>query len=225
MSESRAILHYAERPAHLPASLERASLASLPAARAGELRMRDEPARRLDSPLGIGLAVAAARAAGYDVEARLWPVEPGGRPRWPAGPEFSIAHAAGLVACAMLDDGAAVGCDIEAESAVAARDLRRVLDDAERRLLTRGALSPATLWTRKEAALKWAGLGLRQVRDVRVSGEGVTVAGRRLACRSVVLPQDVIASIASARPVAAVVVRHHDALALLEGLSTMPGAA
>jgi hypothetical protein len=95
----------------------------------------------------------------------------------------------------------------------------------ERGLLDAGVLSPAALWSRKEAALKWAGLGLRELRVVRVSRDGATVAGQPLNCRSVRLPRGVIASIAAAHPVAGVTLRRHDALALLGAMSTMPSAA
>jgi len=215
VSETLAILHYAERPKHPPGAREPGGLDWPAGLRAGA---RIDADSRADSLLGLALAAAAARLAGHDVRALRLEAAPGGKPRWVSGPDFSISHAAGLVACAMFEDGAAVGCDIEAEQAVSARDLRLVLDDAERELLVPGALAPAAIWTRKEAALKWAGLGLRAVNEVRVTREGVIVAGRLLHCRTVMLPGGVTASVVGARAVAGIVVRRHDALDLPGGL-------
>jgi hypothetical protein len=212
VSEAHAILHYAERPEH-PHGTRESGCSEGPAAR--DVGACVDAAALADSRLGIALAVAAARLAGHDARALRLDTPPGGKPRWMQGPDFSISHASGIVVCAMLGDGAAVGCDIEAESAVSARDLRLVLDDAERGLLGCGALAPAVIWTRKEAALKWAGIGLRAVNEVRVTREGVIVAGRPLHCRSAMLPGGVIASVVSARAVAGIVVRRHDARALL----------
>lgn len=213
MSETLAILHYSERPEHPPRAGTRGDVAAV---LCGGPRV--DAQQRADSQLGIALAAVAARFAGHDLRTLRLSTAPGCKPRWVAGPDFSISHAAGLVACAVFEDGAAVGCDIEAEQAVGARDLRLLLDDTERALLASGVLTPAVIWTRKEAALKWAGLGLRAVNEVRVTRQGVLVGGRVLHCRAAMLPGGVTVSVVGTHAGAGMVVRRHDALDLLRAL-------
>ena len=221
MAESGAILHYTARPAHPRPSLLAQCLARFSPERRRALEAFAAE-RCIDSLLGIALALDAARALG-------WPRDPGaigfaggGKPAWPSGPGFSVAHAAGIVACAMRRDGGAVGCDVEAVRAVAASDLRLVIDDEERVLLETKRLSPAALWTRKEAALKWAGLGVRHAAHPRVGVDGVLLADRKLHCVTLDLPGGCVASVVSDTAPGPLVPVAREALALLEGMATMP---
>lgn len=111
-----------------------------------------------ESLLGLALLVDCARAAGRflpgpgDVEAAA-----GGKPRWKGGPDFSISHAGGRVACALVAGQGCVGLDIEPCDAVSAEDLRLVATAAELEQFGAAGLGPADLWTAKEAVIKAAG--------------------------------------------------------------------
>lgn len=175
----------------------------------------------MDSVLGIALALCAARSLGCLRTPEAIEFSDAGKPAWRTGPGFSVAHAAGVVACAMRCDGGAIGCDVERAGAVAARDLRLVVDESERALLESRMLAPAVLWTRKEAALKWAGLGLRDAARPRVAFDGVVLDGTHLRCVTVDLPAGCVASVvadAAVEPIARV---RHEPLALFEGMATM----
>lgn len=221
MKTSGAILHYAARPAHPQSSVLEACLLRLSPARRAALAARPAE-QRTDSLLGIALALTGARALGFARDAGSLEFPAAGGPCWRAGPGFSIAHAAGLVACAVRRDGDAIGVDLEATHAVIASDLRLVIDADERALLDARLLTPAALWTRKEAALKWAGLGLRHATLPRVGVDAVTLAGTRLHAATVALPGGCTASVVGAAAVEPLEVVGHDALALLETMATMP---
>lgn len=218
---SGAILQYAARPAHPQASLLEACLARLPPARRSALGAKP-PEQCVDSLLGIALALTGARAVGFvrDAESLEFPAV--GRPGWRDGPGFSVAHAAGLVVCALHPGGGDIGVDLEATHAVVASDLRLVVDADERALLDECRLTPAALWTRKEAALKWAGLGLREALLPQVGIDAVLLRGARLQVATLLLPGGCTASVVAAVAVEPLTVVRHDALALLDCLATMP---
>ena len=119
---------------------------------------RRNPGARLESLLGLALLVDCARAAGRlppgpeDLEATAR-----GKPRWKGGPDFSISHAGGRVACALVAGEGCVGLDIEPYDAVSADDLRLVATAAELEQFGAEGLGPADLWTTKEAVIKAAG--------------------------------------------------------------------
>ena len=119
-----------------------------------------------------------------------------------AGIDVSLSHAAGRVACGFQRAGR-VGVDIEAldhhEDADTDAIARRMFSDAELDALSRSrGAEPRQLflraWTRKEAVLKGAGVGLsidpRTFDTLRVSETGVKevspirFAGRLWNCRS-----------------------------------------
>lgn len=221
MKTGGAILHYTARPAHPQAPLLDACLLRLSPARRAALAAR--PAEQcVDSLLGSALALAGARTLGLARDAAMLEFPASGRPHWVEGPGFSVAHAAGLVVCACGADGGAIGVDVEATHALVASDLRLVIDAEERALLDARVLTPAALWTRKEAALKWAGLGLRQAASPRVGRDAVTLAGTRLQVATVALPGGCTASVVAAGALEPLGVIGHDALALLESMATMP---
>lgn len=102
---------------------------------------------------------------------------PAGKPCAPGGRGFSLSHS-GEFAVIALDD-AAVGVDIEPPRVPAPALLRRALTEEEQRYAAGDAQRFTWLWTRKEAALKWAGCGLGEpLRCVQVlSDERCEVRG------------------------------------------------
>lgn len=133
-------------------------MARLPPARAARLARMRSPADRLATLLGLALLLDCATTAGLSppsLAALEFP--PGGKPRWPGGPDFSISHAGGHVACALAPPGVGVGLDIEPESAVAWSDLRVVCRAGERVRYADARWGATMLWATKEAVLKAAG--------------------------------------------------------------------
>ena len=159
----------------LPA-LARAWLPQLPAARRARVERLREPADRAATLGGVALLAAACHVLGCNFDAADLEYPERGKPRLRGGPEFSIAHASGLVACAVAFGGC-LGLDVEAVGAVGVAPLRLVLDAEERAALAAGALAPADAWVMKEAVLKAAGLGIEHARDVQLRPERAWLAG------------------------------------------------
>jgi hypothetical protein len=159
-----------------------ALLQALPYARRLQLERADAAARSA-SLGGLALALAgASRLAGTVPRVDEFRFASGAKPRLAHGPGFSVSHTAGRVACVVCTAGE-IGLDIE-----------RVRADA----------GPATLhelwrWTATEAALKAAGLGLRQVHEVVIEEPpfAATVQGRRYVLREVPSSPQVIGHLAS----------------------------
>jgi 4'-phosphopantetheinyl transferase len=132
-----------------------------------------------------------------------------------SGIEFSVSHSGGWVAIAVVMAGL-IGIDIERESehldpADIAVD---VLNDEERRDFAtvpdadRRRWFYAT-WTRKEAAVKAIGAGLRtDLATVDVRGEIVNVAGAKLHLTDVTAPDGYAMALATSVPVDRVRPRH-----------------
>ncbi len=118
-------------------------------ARAAALKRRDDALRSLCAGLLLRRYVGDGPFAAGEH----------GKPYLPGGPPFSLSHGGNLAVLAVAD--APVGVDVEPEdrpwpAAVA----RRVLSAGERDwLAAEGGGRFLFLWTRKEAALKCAGLG------------------------------------------------------------------
>jgi len=164
------LLHCADAPETLPADAIARWLARLPRARATSLARELEAGRGLDTLTGLALLVDCARLRSLPRLSQL-ATPPGGKPCWPEGPDFSIAHAAGRVACAVAPPGVAIGVDLEPEDGVRLKSLRLVTSAAERAQVQAGALSAAALWTCKEAVLKAAGHGIAAVGQVEIEGD------------------------------------------------------
>lgn len=152
------LLHHAALPADRDASSALAPYTFDTGPLAARLAHRRNPRAKLESLLGVALLVDCARAAGK------LPPGPGdlettaiGKPRWKGGPDFSISHAGGRVACALVAGEGCVGLDIEPCDAVSAEDLRLVATAAEFEQFGAEGLGPADLWTAKEAVIKAAG--------------------------------------------------------------------
>lgn len=174
------LLHHTLLPAALEPELEARWMAALPAARAAAVaRLRDR-ADRAATVLGLALLLDCARAAG------LRPPQPAslefplaGKPRWPSGPDFSISHAGGRVACVLVPRGLRVGLDLEAVGSVAPRALRLVASAGELDEFAAAGLTPTDLWTAKEAVLKAAGAEFGAVSAIRVSATEASFRGVR----------------------------------------------
>jgi len=171
-------LHYTEVPAQPWPGLADAWLPRLPEAkRASILRLR-EPADANASLLGVALlgAALAARAAAFEPQALEF--APRAKPRLAAGPDFSIAHAAGYVGCALATAGR-VGFDVEPAGAVAPQALRLALGAAALARLDRGGCDATDLWVMTEAVLKAAGRGIDAARRVRLRARTATLDAAR----------------------------------------------
>jgi phosphopantetheinyl transferase len=126
----------------------------LPYAKRLELERRERVDREA-ALAGLALLLAGARRlrrSGIGVRQLVF--APGRKPRCVDGPYFSISHTTGRVAC-VLSDCVDPGVDIE-----------RVAADAPAAEVAR-----LRRWTATEAALKAAGLGLRESGQVRLDAE------------------------------------------------------
>jgi 4'-phosphopantetheinyl transferase len=113
----------------------------------------------------------------------------------PAGPEFSIAHGGGVVACAVAD--MPIGLDLEARGAVRVEHLRLVLSAEERVAVHGGALDPTDAWVMKEAVTKAAGRGASAVRAVTLRHGVAVLDGREWCLTRVPLPATHVAWLAA----------------------------
>jgi phosphopantetheinyl transferase len=172
---------------------EQALLERLPYSRRLELERRDAVSRRA-SLLGVDLVLrGASRLLGRDVGAGELRFPQGGKPCCPDGPFFSISHTPRRVASALSAD-----CELGI-------DLEDVPADA-----TPGSEALARLerWTATEAALKAAGLGLRDARCVGLDADCAlaTCQGATYFLQPLDLGVDVVACLATAAPVESVFV-------------------
>ena len=191
-----ASLHYGDLRAQSRPCPRRAWLQALPERkRAAVLRLRD-PADRDATLAGVSLLADALRARGLALDPARLQYPERGRPTLQGGPEFSIAHAGGLVACAVADSR--VGLDLEARGAVRPEQLRLVLSGAEHALLATRALDATDAWVMKEAVLKAAGRGIDAARAVELRGAGAVLDGCEWRLTRVPLPGEHVAWLASA---------------------------
>lgn len=172
---------------------ERALLERLPYGRRLELERRDPQSRRA-SLLAVDLVLrGASRVLGRGVGVGELSFPQGGKPCCPGGPFFSISHTARRVAVALCAD-VDLGIDLE-DVPVDPGPAREALDRLER-------------WTATEAALKAAGLGLRDARRVDFDADHATATcqGAKYFLRPLSLGPDVVACLATAAPVESVLV-------------------
>lgn len=144
-------------------------------------RLRD-PADRAASVAGYALLGRALDAVGRPYDPAQVARLPRAKPTLPGGPDFSIAHAGGLVACALAATAGAplrVGLDLEPRASVRAAQLRVVLVAEEAAAIERRELDPTDAWVMKEAVLKAAGVGVGGAQRVRLRGESATLDGAR----------------------------------------------
>ena len=176
IGEEQVSLHYTVVPGQPWPALEQAWLPRLPEAkRALVVRLRDARDRNA-TLLGIALLGSVLQAAGRAFDPGSIAFRPRAKPEVRGAPDFSIAHAAGLVGCALATTGR-VGFDLEPRDAVAPAWLRLALDPAEQGQLIRGELSATAAWVMKEAVLKAAGRDVAAVAGVRLEGAIATLEG------------------------------------------------
>ena len=152
----------------LPAPLEAAWLGDLPAARRAELLgWPDTPARHR-SLFGSRLLREGLRQLGFPADslASLRYAEHG-KPSLDLPVEFSLAHCAGRILCAISTAGP-IGVDVEPIGRLSAAEFRNYLSDEERAWAGDDPERFCVLWTQKEAIVKAAGTrGIAAMRDVR----------------------------------------------------------
>jgi phosphopantetheinyl transferase len=171
-------LHYAEVPAQPWPALEARWLPALPPVKRDTVSRLRAATDRNASLLVIALLASALAARGRRFEAARLEFPERGKPRLPDGPDFSISHASGLVACALVEGGR-VGLDLEPAGAVAAATVGRVLDASERGRLERGELAATDAWVQKEAVAKLFGCGVAALRRISLDGSQASFAGQR----------------------------------------------
>ena len=171
--------------------VEQALLERLPYSRRLELERRDALSRRA-SLLAVNLVLRGASSLlGRDVSIRELRFPQGGKPRCRDGPFFSISHTTRRVAVALTLD-CEVGIDLE-DVPADARPGGEALARLER-------------WTATEAALKVAGLGLRDARRVDLDADRTTATcqGMTYFLQPLDLGPDVVASLATEAPLESV---------------------
>lgn len=196
----------------LPAGADAAGAVAPGGSDAGpsEIRLQRDrsPRASLESLLGRALLLDCARAAGRhppgpgDLVATA-----GGKPRWHGGPDFSISHAGGHVACALAAGEGCVGLDIEPCDAVSREDLRLAASAAELGLFDAAGLRPADLWTSKEAVIKAAGATIAAIDRVAATPAGARLDGVDYQLRRVTLAPGLACTLATRTPARLVVVR------------------
>lgn len=178
--EKAILLHASLAPGLLPAHAARL-LEALPYARRLQLEGTDAAAQ-MASLAGVALALAgSSRTAGVPARIADLQLHDGQKPRFAAGPFFSVSHTNDRVACVACV-GVVVGLDIETAPPA---------DGETRKLLQ---------WTATEATLKAAGTGLQRVGDVRVDVDRLVsdLDGRRYVLREVRLTPHAFGHVAAA---------------------------
>jgi hypothetical protein len=193
---ARILLHHAPAPPTLSPAVAARWLAALPSGRRARLERLRDPADCAASLAGLALLRAAAHAAGLasPVLAQLEFPE-GGKPRWPGGPDFSVSHGGGHVACALILPTGRVGVDLERGEAAAWPELRLVLAPGER--VGASAEEATAAWVGKEAVLKAAGATLAEIAGVAISGARAEFDGRPWRLSRPVLVPGIACAVAS----------------------------
>lgn len=194
------LLHWARVPATLPAHVTTAWLEILPANRKAALARELMAGRGLESLTGFALLGACAQYLPLPPLSLLGERRDE-KPRWPDGPDFSIAHAAGHAVCAVAPAGIAIGVDLESADAANPESLRLVTSAAERARIDAGGVTATALWTAKEAVLKAAGIGILAAPEVEIEGAVGHHAGRAFHLKRIDLNRNLVLTIATTAPV------------------------
>jgi len=193
------LLHWAQVPAALARHVAAGWIARIPEKRAAAIAREYDAGRGLDSLTGLALLDSCAQFLPLPPLCLLED-DPGARPRWNCGPEFSISHAAGFAACAVAAPGVLVGADLEPADAVSPESLRLVCSTSELARIGPGRRGATTHWTCKEAVLKATGSGIDAARDVEIGGSVAHHAGRRFHLHQLSLNPNLVLTIASTAP-------------------------
>lgn len=156
--------------------------------------------------IGRELLNTGLEAAGYSAEflERLT-ISDYGRPSLPLPFDFNLTHCPGWVVLGFYRDR--IGIDIEPIRPVTIRHFHSVLSMEERQALQnlRGEAQDhlfATIWTRKEAAIKAEGKGFyNHLKTVTALEAHFQLAGQHWYCRKVSMPKPYICHFATAQPV------------------------
>jgi phosphopantetheinyl transferase len=187
-------LHYTAVPAQPWPALAEAWLPRLPQRKRAAIERLRQAADRNASLLGIALLGTALAERAEHFEPRRLEFTARGKPRLNRGPDFSIAHAAGYVGCALATAGR-VGFDLEAAGAVAPAALRIALAGPPLALLANAGDATAA-WVMTEAVLKAAGRGVESARRVRLADRAATLDGARFGLAPATLEPALVAWIA-----------------------------
>lgn len=191
----RVSLQYATVPSQPIESLQSTWLKRLPPAKAAAILRLKDSADRNASLLGIALLGAAGAELGIDIDFAAIDFPSAGKPRLPNGPDFSIAHTHGLVACALAASGR-VGLDVERAGSVSPRTVERILSDAER-TPDGTARDPTDTWVMKEAVVKLAGRGIGALRSVTLNSNRASLDGETVWLGRVAVAEGYVAWLAS----------------------------
>lgn len=138
-------------------SLEAEWLGALPPERQRRIRSWPERRDRQRSLLGSRLLGEGLRRLGHPLAAlATLRHPPRARPTLALPLQFSVAHCAGRIVCALSTRGP-VGIDVEALGRLTARDFPLYFNPAEREWAGLSAHRFYSVWTRKEAVAKAAG--------------------------------------------------------------------
>ena len=185
-------------PGTLPALAVTRWLAALPESGRSAL------ASRLSRTTGIASLTGLALLASLSSACCLPPLDQlrwtrRGKPYFPDGPHFSIAHSGGIAACAVASSGQTVGIDVERVGRARMATIRLVASDEEQDAVENGCMTATELWTAKEAVLKAAGAGLTDIRRVRIEADRARFAGVEYHLRTCRLNEDCLLTIAMER--------------------------
>lgn len=199
-SQSTVAVRCVRVPAALPANTAARWLKALPKARRSTLACRLSRAGGLETLTGLALLTSMSSACRLPPLGRLrWTSR--GKPEFPDGPDFSIAHSGGFAACAVAPRGLTIGIDVEPVNRARIATIRLIADDKELSALERGSMTATGLWTCKEAVLKAAGAGLADICRVCVAHDRARFAGVDYYLRSLKLNGDLLLAIAMRWPI------------------------
>lgn len=155
-------------------------LDELPSPRRAQLLTWPDAAARLRSLLGMRLLRAGLLQLGHRADAlSSLRYSAHGKPALALPLDFSLAHCAGRVLCAISTSGP-VGVDIEPVNTRAPASSRLYLSPREREWVGVSASRFVSLWTQKEAVVKAGGTrGMPQMREFEMDENQTTFAGAR----------------------------------------------
>jgi phosphopantetheinyl transferase len=187
-------------PDSLPAGTIAGWIERLPKMRQSALAQRLAKGKGIESL--TGLALLASLSSEFQLpslDSLCW--QSCGKPGFPEGPDFSIAHSAGFAACAIAPGRLRIGIDLESVHRVRKEAVRLVANEEELDALENGSCIAAELWTAKEAVLKASGAVLSDIRRVQVHGDHAHFDGVEFHLRCCPLVGGLLLTIALERPI------------------------
>jgi len=161
-----------------------ALIARLSVARRQRFERRIDGAQRALDLAALRVLELAMQACGH-VSFRLADVEYpfaagiSEKPRWRAGPvDFSLSHAKSIAACAVAS-GCQVGLDAEDRRTINPRTVSRLVPADASIVTGLDEGNALARWTRIEAVLKGAGLGVMHGREINWSDDAIVLRGQQ----------------------------------------------